>query len=242
MFAIYLKDLNNFFSSIIGYVVIGVFLIANSVFLWLVPETSVFEFGYSTLSQMFEIAPWVFMFLVPAITMRSFAEERKSGTLEILQTKPISDLKLVFGKYLSGLTLVVFSLIPTLLYFITVYLLSTPVGNMDIGGTWGSYLGLFFLGAIYVSIGIFASVINENQIISFITALFLCFFFQTLLDMLRGLFSIGPIDSVFEYLSINTHYLSISRGVIDTRDVTYFISFIAFFVVLTKFIVEKRKW
>ncbi len=242
MFAIYLKEINNFFSSIIAYFVIGLFLIANGVFLWIVPDTSILEYGYSTLDQLFEIAPWVFMFLVPAITMRSFAEERKAGTMEIILTKPVSDYKIILGKYFAGLSLVIFSLLPTLLYFLSVYILAAPSGNMDMGGTWGSYLGLFFLGAVYVSIGIFASVINDNQIISFITGLFLCFLFQSLIDMLRGLVLLSPIDPILEYLSINTHYISISRGVIDTRDIIYFFSFITIFIVFTKFFIEKRKW
>jgi len=242
MKAVFIKELNVFFSSIIAYVVIGVYLIANGVFIWIIPQTSIFEYGYSTLNQMFEIAPWIFMFLIPAITMRSFAEERKTGTFEIILTKPISDMKIILGKYFAGLTLVVFSLLPTLLYFLTVYLLSSPAGNMDIGGTWGSYLGLLFLGAIYVSIGNFTSSINDNQIISFITSLFICFFFYVLLDMFRSLEILNSIDPFLEYLSINTHYTSISRGVIDTRDIIYFISFIIMFIMFTKMIIERRKW
>jgi len=242
MFAIYRKELNSFLSSVIAYVVIIVFLITNGVFLWIVPETNIFDYGYSSLDQLFEIAPWVFMFLVPSITMRSFAEERKAGTLEIILTKPISDTSLILGKYFANLSLVVFSLLPSLVYFISVYLLSSPIGNMDIGGTWGSYLALFFLGAIYVSFGLFASVINDNQIISFITALFLCFVFYLLIDLLRGLMLISAIDPFLEFMSINTHYMSISRGVIDSRDIIYFASMSALFLLLTKLIIEKRKW
>ncbi|MFC2114365.1 gliding motility-associated ABC transporter permease subunit GldF [Bacteroidota bacterium] len=242
MLAIYKKEINSFFSSVIAYVVIIVFLLANSVFLWLIPDSNIFDYGYSTLEQLFEMAPWVFMFLVPAITMRSFAEEQKNGTLEIILTKPVSDLKIILGKYFSGLSLVLFSLLPSLIYFFSVYQLSSPVGNMDIGGTWGSYLGLFFLGAVYVSIGIFASSVSDNQIISFILALFICFFFFSLLDLLRGLILISPIDPILEYLSINTHYVSISRGIVDSRDLVYFISFSAFFLLLSLLIIEKRKW
>ena len=242
MFAIYKKEINSFFSSIIAYVVIIVFLTVNGIFLWVIPDTNIFDFGYSTLDPLFEIAPYVFMFLVPAITMRSFAEERKAGTLEILLSKPITDFQLIMGKYLANLSLVLFSLLPSLIYFFTVYQLSVPAGNMDIGGTWGSYIGLFFLGAIYVSFGIFASVINDNQIISFITALFLCFLFYTLIDLFRGLIMISPIDPFLEFLSINTHYVSISRGVIDSRDIIYFISMSAFFLILAQLVIEKRKW
>ncbi|MBT4340386.1 MAG: gliding motility-associated ABC transporter permease subunit GldF [Bacteroidetes bacterium] len=242
MFAIYLKEINNFFSSIIAYVVIIVFLVANGVFLWLLPESNIFDFGYASLDQLFELAPWVFMFLVPAITMRSFAEERKSGTLEIILSKPVSDIQIILGKYFANLSLVLFALLPSLIYFFSVYQMASPVGNMDIGGTWGSYLGLFFLGAVYVSIGLLASSLSDNQIISFILALFICFFFYSLLDMLRGLLLISPIDPFLEYLSINTHYISMSRGVIDSRDMIYFISFSALFLFLSRLIMEKRKW
>ena len=242
MFAIYLKEINNFFSSIIAYLVIIVFLVANGVFLWLLPESNIFDFGYASLDQLFELAPWVFMFLVPAITMRSFAEERKSGTLEIILSKPVSDIQIILGKYFANLSLVLFALLPSLIYFFSVYQMASPVGNMDIGGTWGSYLGLFFLGAVYVSIGLLASSLSDNQIISFILALFICFFFYSLLDMLRGLLLISPIDPFLEYLSINTHYISMSRGVIDSRDMIYFISFSALFLFLSRLIMEKRKW
>ena len=242
MFAIYLKEINNFFSSIIAYVVIIVFLVANGVFLWILPESNIFDFGYASLDQLFELAPWVFMFLVPAITMRSFAEERKSGTLEIILSKPVSDIQIILGKYFANLSLVLFALLPSLVYFFSVYQMASPVGNMDIGGTWGSYLGLFFLGAVYVSIGLLASSLSDNQIISFILALFICFFFYSLLDMLRGLLLISPIDPFLEYLSINTHYISMSRGVIDSRDMIYFISFSALFLFLSRLIMEKRKW
>ncbi|MBC8343335.1 MAG: gliding motility-associated ABC transporter permease subunit GldF [Bacteroidetes bacterium] len=242
MFAIYKKEIIIFFSSIIAYVVIIVFLIVNGVFLWLLPESNIFDFGYATLDQLFEISPWIFMFLVPAITMRSFAEERRAGTLEIILTKPVSDMQLILAKYFADLTLVLFALLPSLLYFFTVYQLASPAGNMDIGGSWGSYLGLFFLGAVYVSIGLFSSSLSDNQIISFLVALFICFFFYSLLDLLRGLVLISPIDPLLEYLSINTHYLSMSRGVLDSRDILYFISFSALLLYLSRLIIEKRKW
>jgi ABC-2 type transport system permease protein len=242
MFAIYKKEINSFFSSIIAYVVIIVFLLANGLFLWVLPKTNIFDFGYATLDQLFELAPWVFLFLVPAITMRSFAEERKAGTLEIVLTKPVSDFQLIMGKYLADLSLVLFSLLPSLIYFFSVYKLASPVGNMDIGGTWGSYLGLFFLGAVYVAIGLFASSLSDNQVISFIIALFISFFFYTLIDLFREFLLISPLDPVLEYLSINTHYISMSRGVIDSRDIIYFISISALFLFISRMIIEKRKW
>jgi len=242
MLAIFKKEISSFFSSIIAYVVVSIFLIANGIFLWILPDSNIFDFGYANLNSLFELAPWVFMFLIPAVTMRSFAEERKNGTLEIILTKPLSDYHIIIGKYLAGLTLVIISILPTLIYYYTVYFLASPVGNIDTGGIIGSYIGLFFLASIYVSIGIFASSLNDNQIISFIIALFICFFFYVLIDLIRGLFLISPIDPVLQFLSISTHYSSISRGIIDSRDIIYFISFNAIFIVLTKMITERRKW
>lgn len=242
MFAIYLKEIRSFFSSIIAYVVITVFLVANGIFFWIIPNYSVLENGSADLNTLFDMAPWIFMFLVPAVTMRSFAEERKSGTYEILMTKPVSDIRIILAKYLANLTLVVFSLLPTLIYYISVYLLASPTGNVDAGGIFGSYLGLFFLAAAYVAIGIFASLLGDNQIISFIISLFICFFFYSLLDMLRDLVIFNPVDSIFEFLSINTHYVSISRGILDTRDLVYFLSFISLFMAGSRLLVQKRKW
>lgn len=242
MWAVFKKEVNIFFSSLIGYIAIGVFLIANGLIVWVLPESNVFDFGYATLQELFTIAPWVFMFLIPALTMRFFAEEHQTGTLEFLATKPLTDYQIISGKYLAGLTLVIFSILPTLVYFFTIHELAAPRGNVDFGGTWGSYLGLLFLGSAYVSIGMFASAITNNQIISFILGMFLCFVFYLLLDWIRDFALVGMIDPILEHLSIQTHYQSISRGVLDTRDLVYFVSFNVFFLALTKTVIESRKW
>ncbi len=242
MWTILKKEVNIFFSSLIAYIVISVFLIATGLFVWVLPQKNVFDYGYATLEQMFNIAPWVFMFLIPAITMRFFSEERNTGTLEIITTKPISDLSIVGGKFLSGVVLVVFSLLPTFLYFYTIYQLASPVGNVDFGGTMGSYLGLLFLGSGYVAIGVFASSLTNNQIISFILGMFICFVFYALIEWTREFTMISGIDVILEALSIQAHYKSMSRGVIDTRDVIYFASLIGFFLTVTKTTLESRKW
>lgn len=242
MFALFIKEINSFFSSLIAYIVIAVFLTANGLVLWRLKQTSIFDYGYASLNQLFELAPWIFMFLAPAITMRSFSEERKSGTYEIISTKPIGDLQIVLAKFFAGQALVLFSLLPTLLYYYTIYQLALPLGNIDSGGILGSYIGLFFLGAMYVAIGIFSSLITDNQIISFIVAVLVCFTFYALIDLLRSTAVFSPIDPFFEFISLKTHYKSISRGIIDTRDIIYFISVISIFLVLSKFIIEKRKW
>lgn len=243
MFTLLLKEFRGFFSSLTGYVVIIVFLIINSLFMWVFPgEFNVFEAGYSSLDSLFILAPWIFLFLVPAITMRLFAEERRIGTIEFLLTKPISDFKIVFAKYLAGLVLVLFSLIPTLVYFYSVYQLGSPKGNLDTGGIMGSYIGLFFLASIYVAIGLFASSLTENQIISFILAILITFFFYIGFESISSLNIARGFDDFVIRLGINDHYRSMSRGVIDSRDVIYFISVIFLFIFLTRLKLQSRKW
>lgn len=242
MLTIFRKEINLFFSSLIGYLVIVVFLAINGVFLWLLEQGSILGSGYATLDQMFGLAPWVFMFLIPAITMRSFAEEIKTGTLEILATKPVSEFKIVMGKFLAGATLVFLALLPTLVYFYSVYQLASPVGNMDVGGTLGSYIGLLLIGGAYVAIGVFASSLTDNQIVSFLLAAFMCFVFYGLFDWIREFRALASVDGLFAYLGLQTHYNSVSRGVIDTRDVIYFASFMLVFIFLTKTRLESRKW
>jgi ABC-2 type transport system permease protein len=242
MKAIYLKEINSFFSSIIGYVVIIIFLAITSYFFMFKSKFNIFESYDASLYLFFELAPRVFLFLVPAITMRSFAEEKRSKTLEILFTKPISDIKIVIGKYLASLTLVIFAILPTILYYLTIYYLSSPTGNVDVGATIGSYIGLLFLAGIYVAIGVFSSSLNGNQIIAFIIALIINFIFYFILGEFRELLFISPLDPLLEYLSFETHYISISRGLIDSRDIVYFITYIILFLLLTKLIIQKSRW
>lgn len=242
MFSIFKKEIRSFLSSLIAYVVIAVFLIAIGLFMWILPEYNVFDMGYANMDTLFGMAPWVFIFLISAITMRSFSEEKKTGTIEILTTKPVSDTQIILGKYFAGVTLVLFSLLPTLLYFYTVYQMGAPKGNIDIGATWGSYIGLFFLASGFVAIGIFASVITDNQIVSFIASMFLCFCFYNLFDMLANFNLLGTYDSFVASFGIRAHYDSISRGVVDSRDVLYFISLIVAFLWATKTVFGSRKW
>lgn len=243
MFALLKKEISSFLSSLIGYIVIIVFLMINSLFLWVFPgQFNVLDSGYANIDTLFIIAPWVFMFLVPAITMRLFAEEKRTGTIELLFTRPLTDFQIIFAKYLAGLLLVLFSLLPTLVYFASVYWLGKPVGSIDTGGTWGSYIGLFFLAAIYVAIGVFASSITGNQIISFLLAVLISFFFYMGFESISSLQFLGSLDSFVVNLGIYEHYKSISRGVIDSRDVIYFLSVIAVFILFTKTVLESRKW
>lgn len=238
-----IKEVNAFLSSLIGYVVMVVFLLLTGLFLWVFDgDTNVLSSSYADLSPFFYIAPWVFLFLIPAITMRSFAEERKTNTIELLLTKPLSVNQLILGKFLAGLILVIITLIPTLIYVITVYLLGNPVGNIDMGGTWGSYIGLIFLSASFLSIGVFSSSITSNQIVAFILAIFLSFFFFTGFESIASFKLFGSLDNFFIHLGINAHYQSLSRGVIDTRDLIYFFTLLAVFFLSTKLVIKSRMW
>lgn len=243
MRSILLKEISTFFSTITGYIAVGIFLVVTSWFMWISPgELNVIDGGMANLDTLFYIAPWVFLLLVPAVTMRSFAEEKKTGTIELLLTRPVTELQLVMGKVLGAVVLVFIALIPTLIYLISLIYLASPVGNVDLGAIWGSFIGLFFLAAIYVSIGVFASSLTDNQIVSFILAAVLCLFMYTGFDSLSEFPMLKFADSFIIKLGINEHYKSISKGVIDSRDILYFVSAIAVFVYGTKLKVESRNW
>lgn len=243
MIALLKKEIGSFLYSFIGYIVISVFLLFTGLLMWVFPmDSNVLDNGFANIDSLFIMAPWIFLFLIPAITMRSFADEKKSGTIEQLLTKPLSDLQIILAKFFAGLTLVMFSLIPTLIYYYTVHTLGNPAGNIDTGSMWGSYIGLILLASTYVSIGIFASSLTDNQLVSFILAagisVFLCYGFDTISSF--SLFK--NMDDVIISLGINEHYKSISRGVVDTRDVVYFLSIVCLFTLGTKTVLESRKW
>ncbi|HMG14814.1 MAG TPA: gliding motility-associated ABC transporter permease subunit GldF [Saprospiraceae bacterium] len=243
MWSIYRKEISNFFSSLIGYLVIGGFLMLLGLMLWVFPDNSILETKFANLDPLFNVAPLVLMFLIPAITMRSFAEENQTGTIELLVTKPVFDWQIILAKFLANQTLVIFAIIPTLVYYITVYLLGSPKGNLDSGAIAGSYLGLMFLGACFVSIGIFASSLTKNQIVAFIVATFLCFFFHWGFSYASRMdVFIGKFDSLIQSFGVEFHYDSISRGLVDSRDVLYFLSLTGFFMFLTLLMLERRKW
>lgn len=243
MYALYLKEIRAFLSSITGYIVILVFLITTGLFLWFFPnDFNILDYGYANLDGLFIVAPIVFLFLVPAVTMRSFSEEKKSGTIELLFTRPLSDMQIIVAKFLAATTLILIALLPTLVYFFSVYKLGFPVGNIDIGSIWGSYLGLLFLGAAFASVGVFASSLSDNQVISFILAIIISSFLYLGFEFIYSLDLFGNIDLFIRSLGISAHYSSISRGVIDTRDVVYFLSVISLFLYLTVFSLSRRKW
>ncbi len=243
MLSIFLKEVNLFLSSLIGYIAIGVFLLGTGLFMWVFPDYSVITYGYASMDTFFRMAPYIFLFLIPAITMRSFAEEIQTGTIELLATRPLSDWQILLGKYLACLFLVIFSILPTLIYYASIYELGDPKGNLDSGAIWGSYIGLFFLGAAFVAIGIFASAITKNQIIAFILGLFLCAFcFDAFSSISQLSIFYGSVDAVVESIGISFHYASISQGLVHSRDLVYFFSLIAVFLFFTKTALERRKW
>lgn len=236
------KEFSSFLNSFIAYVVIGVFLMGMGLLMWVFPDTSVMEYGYADMETLFSLGPYVFIFLVPAITMRSFAEEKKGGTMELLFTKPLSDWDIILGKFLASFMLVLFALIPTLIYYYSIYALGNPIGNLDTPGIIGSYIGLSMLAGVFCAVGIFASCITPNQIVAFIVAAFLCFL------IFSGFESVSTLDfwsadalSV-KQLGILFHYESMSRGLIDSRDVVYFLGVIFLMLSLTKLILGSRQW
>lgn len=243
MNALVLKEIRGFFSSITGYLVIALYLTLNSLVLWLFPGVfNLLDGAYASLANLFIISPWVFLFLIPAITMRMLADERRAGTLEFLLTKPVSDLQIVLAKFSASLILVLLALVPTLIYYFSLYQLGAEVGNIDSAGTWGSYLGLLFLAGAFVSIGLFASALTENQIVAFLLAVLLSYFVFDGFEQLAALSLFGSADLFILKLGIQEHYRSISRGVIDSRDVLYFLSLMALFIAATRTVILSRKW
>jgi len=240
MIALIKKEIHSFFGSLIGYLVIGVFLVINGLFLWLFDGPfNILNAGFAELTFFFQLAPWVLLFLIPAVTMRSFSDERRMGTLELLFTMPLSIKEIIAGKYLGAVILILLALLPTFLYVYTISELGNPAGNWDFGSTMGSYLGLFFLILAYCSIGIFASTLSENQIVAFIIAVFLCFFMYYGFEGLANYNLFGTYDYFVSKLGMQSHFDSVARGVIDTRDVIYFISISFFFLGLTLLKLEK---
>jgi ABC-2 type transport system permease protein len=240
MIHILVKELNTFLNSLIAYVVIGVFLTSIGLLMWVFADTSVLDYGFADMDTLFSLGPYVLIFLIPAITMKSFAEEKKMGTLEWLLTKPLSDMEIIGGKFLASLVLVLFALLPSLIYYYSIYQLGNPPGNIDSAGVTGSYFGLLMLSMVFCAIGLFASSITTNQIISFIAAAFLSFIFYTGFDSLAAL--AGSWALSVKQLGILYHYEAMSRGVIDSRNVIYFLSVACFLLLMTKTVISSRQW
>lgn len=240
MKSILLREIKSFFGSPIGYLVIAIFLLLNGLFLWVFEgDFNILNSGFADLSPFFTISPWILIFLIPAVTMRSFSDEKKQGTIELLMTKPISIWEIVSGKFFGAFLLIVIAIIPTLIYVYVIYGLGMPEGNIDMGSTMGSYFGLLFLIAAYTSIGIFTSTLSENQIVAFILSVFLCFVFYFGFEGLSTF--VKGFEDVIAFFGMDYHFKSMSRGVIDTRDITYFVSITIIFLSLTVYKLKSLK-
>jgi ABC-2 type transport system permease protein len=240
MKAILFREIKSFFGSPIGYLVIAIFLIINGLFLWVFEgDFNILNSGFADLSPFFTISPWILIFLIPAVTMRSFSDEKKQGTLELLLTKPISLWQIVNGKFLGAMLLIVIAIIPTLIYVYAIYSLGLTEGNIDLGSTMGSYFGLLFLIAGYTSIGIFTSTLSENQIVAFILSVFLCFIFYFGFEGLSQVFK--PFENTISAFGMDNHFKSMQRGVIDTRDILYFVSVTFLFLSFTVYKLKSYK-
>ena len=243
MFAIFRKEITGFFSGLTGILAIVVFLLVNSLFMWVFPgEWNILESGYAGLDTLFFLSPWLFLFLVPAVTMRMISEEKRLGTIELIYSKPVTEREIVWGKYLASVALVLLSLVPCIIWYITVYLLGETPGNLDKGGTIGAFIGLFFLAAIYAAAGIFASSLTDNQVVAFIAAVLICFFLYMGFDSFAYLPGLRKVDEFVIQLGINEHYKSISRGVLDIRDAVYFAGTAIIFTEATRLVLLSRKW
>jgi len=231
MYALYLKEIRSFLSSIIGYIFILIFLIASGLFHWVISyNTNLLEGTEADLIPFFNLAPVIFLILIPAITMRSIAEERRTGTIELLFTRPISDLTILLAKYFAGVTLLIIALVPTVVYYISMYNLGNPVGVIDSGATITSYIGLILLGSVFVAIGVFASSLTSSQIVAFILSMFLCWLFYDGFKLMGSYNLMGDFDLAIQYISLAYHYDAIKKGVVDTSDLVYFISTITLFI------------
>jgi len=229
------KELNSFFSSPIGYLVISVYLVFNGLFLWVFEgDFNILHAGFADLNSYFFLAPWIFIFLIPAITMRSFSDEINTGTIEILKTKPITTWQLILGKYLGALILVILAITPTLIYVYSIYQLGNPIGNINYGVVFGSFIGLLFLAGAYTAIGVFSSTISKNQIVSFIIGVLFSFLLFYGFEAISTSNLVGNFSNTIQQFGMREHFNSIAKGVIDTRDLIYFASVAFFFLFITK--------
>lgn len=240
MISLVYKEVNAFFNNIIGYLILTVFLVAMGMVVWVFPDTSVLEYGFADLEALFVYTPYVFAFLVPAITMRMIAEEKKTGTWELLMTSPLKPYQLVLAKYFAGLLVLIFALLPSLLYYFSIYQLGAPVGNIDSAGFFGSFFGIIMIGAVFTGIGLFSSSLTDNQITAFVLGVFLCYVLHFGFMGLASLFNTSQWAVLIEQISLSYHYENLSRGVIDSGDLYFFITWIVVLIVFTTLMVRRK--
>ncbi|WP_338872352.1 gliding motility-associated ABC transporter permease subunit GldF [Spirosoma sp. SC4-14] len=233
MGAIFRKEINQFFSSPIAYIIMAVFLTAIGLMLWVFPDTSLLENGYADMGAFFNLTPYVMLFLVPAITMRSLADEVRTGTLEWLLTKPVSRWRIVGGKFLASWLLVVLTILPTIVYYITLYQLGSPIGNIDSAAVFGSYIGLVLLAGVFVAIGLWASSLNDNQVVAFVLGVFFCFLLYVGLSAIASMGALGGFGYYFSYIALDEQYRALGKGLIDSRNVVYLVTLMTFFLLIT---------
>ncbi len=242
MFAIFLKEINSFLNSLIAYLVMIVFITFIGLYTWVFPDSSVLNYGFADMQSLFEFGPVAFLLLIPAITMRSFSEEKREGTIELLLTRPLTDWQIVLGKYFACLALVLLSLIPTSIYYFSIRELGNPPGNIDSAAVLSSYVGLLLLGSVFTAVGLFSSVSTKNQVMSFIICLLICY---VLYDGLARIATINLWSSqaaLLTYLGLGNHYEALSKGLIDSRNVFYLLSIVGVMLLLTHKILGSRKW
>lgn len=242
MFSLFKKELSGFFGSIIGYFVVSIFLLFNSLYLWVFESgMNILDSGYANLDGFFFISPFMFLFLCSAITMKMFSDEERYGTLELLITHPLSNFQIIFAKFLASFFLCILALLPCLLYFLSIYLLASPLGNVDTGGLWGAFIGLVFMFSAFNAIGLFASAINSNQIVAFLISLGICFLFVSGFDAIAQVLPYGILKTTVLKLGVATHFQTMSKGVLDFRDMIYFLSLITVFIAGTNSIIISRR-
>lgn len=241
MLAIFRKEIGSFFNSLIAYIVMAVFLTTVGLIVWVFPESGILDYGYADLGSFFQLAPYVLLFLIPAITMRSLAEESRNGTLELLLTKPLHNHDLILGKFFANWFLVLITLLPTLLYYFSVYKLGNPEGNIDSAAVFGSYIGLLLFSGVVVSMGIWASSLNDNQIVAFVLGVFLAFIWYIGFGSVSALFGTGFVAQILSWAALDDQYRALGKGLIDSRNVIYLLSLMLFFLYLTYWQVEKLR-
>lgn len=240
MVSIFKKEVSSYFNSLIAYIVIGVFLLLTGLMLWMYPNSNVLDYGYAEMTSFFDFCPYIFLLLIPAVTMRMFSEEFRTGTVELLFTKPVSLWNIILGKYLAALFILVLAILPTIVYFASIYLLGNPKGNIDSASVFGSYFGLILLAAAYAAIGIFTSTLSKNQVVAFILAAIISYFFYDGLGQLASIFR-GSVQYYLNYLGLDFHYSSLGKGMLDSRNIVYLISFSGIFLVFTHLLLNKSR-
>jgi ABC-2 type transport system permease protein len=242
VFSIYKKEITGFLNSLIAYLVMIVFITFIGLFMWVFPDSNIMDYGFADMESLFTFGPIAYLLLIPAITMRTFAEEKKDGTIELLMTKPLTDWQIILGKYFASFSLVAVALVPTLIYYFSVYSLGNPIGNIDTAAVFSSYIGLLLLGGVYTSIGIFSSSLTTNQIFSFIVSLIVCYFFYDGISRIASLDLWEGSQTFIGQFSLSYHYDALSKGLIDSRNLVYFISIASIMLVSTNLVLGSRKW